>query len=27
DKAVVALHEAFGLGGGEEAKVNAGTGR
>ena len=27
DKAVVALHEAFGLGGGEEAKVYAGTGR
>ncbi|HEY2196553.1 MAG TPA: aspartate kinase [Mycobacterium sp.] len=27
DKAVVALHEAFGLGGAEEAKVYAGTGR
>jgi len=27
DKAVVALHEAFGLGGDEEAVVYAGTGR
>ncbi|AMC75353.1 aspartokinase [Mycobacterium tuberculosis] len=27
DKAVVALHEAFGLGGDEEATVYAGTGR
>jgi aspartate kinase len=27
DKAVVALHEAFGLGGAEEARVYAGTGR
>src|SRR6202008_23636 len=27
DKAVVALHEAFGLGGDEEATVHAGTGR
>ena len=27
DKAVVALHEAFGLGGEEEATVYAGTGR
>jgi aspartate kinase len=27
DKAVVALHEAFGLGGAEQATVYAGTGR